>query len=383
MENAVKRWSPIFFVALLLTACSAWDDPKGARAQRAASAGGDIVIGAVWPWDGAKGRLWDGVELAVEEINAAGGVLNRKIRIVKENDESSLAKGRLIAQKFAENPDMVAVIGHLNSYIALPASTTYQSAGLVYLTPGATNYQINSQGYDLVFRSIPSNRSFGPRMAEYSASKGYRRVAIYYVKDKNSQDMANFFEQRARELNLTVVDRRSFMRGTQDFSGVIQNWKDLYQFDALFLAADMPEGGHFIAQARKMGLRIPIIGDDMLDTHRMMEIAGNAAEGVAVPETFVHDENWPTYRHFNEAFIKKYKRQSHTDAAYGYDAVHLLAQAIRRANSSVPERIAKALHATRQWPGATGEFTFDDNGDIPNKKIGIKVVRGDKFKTVQ
>ena len=190
--------SLVVALTLLLAACSFSDDPSKERAKRAASAEGDIVIGAVWPWSGAKGSLWQGIELAVEEVNARGGVLKRKLRIVKEDDESSLAKGRLIAQQFAENPDMVAVIGHLNSYIALPASTIYQSAGLLYLTPGAHSYQINDQGYGLVFRALPSNRSVGIQVAEFMAAKGYRRVAIYYVKDKSSQDMANYFEQRAR-----------------------------------------------------------------------------------------------------------------------------------------------------------------------------------------
>lgn len=381
----MKLWNGIFLalLALLLAACSPWDDPKTLRTQRALEAKGDIVVGVVWPWGGAKGSLWQGVELAVEEINANGGVLNRKLRIIKQDDESSLAKGRLIAQQFADNPDMVAVIGHLNSYIALPASSIYQSAGLVYLTPGAHSYQINNQGYDLVFRTIPSNRSVGIQMAKYMASKGYRRVAIYYIKDKSSQDMSNYFEQQARELGLTIVDRRSYMQGMRDFGTIIQNWKDLYQFDALFLAANMPEAAQFIIQARKMGLIVPIVGGGGLDTHKLMEIAGEAAEGVIVPEVFTHDDNWPAYRHFSTLFSKKYHQPAHSQAARGYDAVHLLARAIREANSSVPKQIAQALHRAQKWPGASGEYTYDDKGDIPDKKIGEKVVRGGQFEPAQ
>lgn len=380
----MKPWTAIVIaLSLLLTACSNWDDPRTARAALAATATGDIVIGAVWPWKGAKGQLWEGVELAVEEINASGGVLKRKLRIVKEDDESSLAKGRLIAQQFAENPDMVAVIGHLNSYIALPAAAIYQSAGLLYLTPGAASYQLNSLGYDLTFRAIPSNRSVGTQTAEHMARQGYRRVAIYYVKDKNSRDMANYFEQRVRELGLTVVDRRSYTQGAHDFSSAIQNWKDLYQFDALFLAANMPEGADFIAQARKMGLSQPIIAGDGLDTNKLIEVAGTAAEGMLLPEFAVRDDNWPPYRHFSEIFAKKYGQPANAIAIQGYDAVHLLAQAIRQANSSIPEKIAQALHNTKNWPGATGQFTFDDKGDIPDKKIGIKAVRDGKFETVR
>ena len=376
----MKFWTFVAVILyLLLSGCSNWDDSETARTKHAAQARGDIVIGAAWPWTSDKGVLWQGIELAVEEINAKGGVLGRKLRIVKEDDESSLAKGRLIARQFADNPEMVAVIGHFHSYIAIPAAVTYQSAGMVFITPGATSHHLNTQGHDLVFRSIPNNRSEGRRIAEYMAEKGYRRIAIYYVKDKNNQDMANFFEQRARELGVTIADRRSFMDGSRDFSGAIQKWQDLYQFDALYLGANMPEGAHFITQARKMGLNIPIVGNDGLDTHQLMALAGKAAEGVVIPDQFVHDENWLPYRRFDETFRKKYQQPAHTQAALGYDTVYLLAQAIERAGTSVPEEIARALRTTRNWAGAGGEFSFDESGDIPDKKIGMKVVRAGQF----
>ncbi len=378
----MKTWTTIVIViglTLLQTACNSWDDPKTARAQRAASATGDIVIGAVWPFSGGKGELWEGIALATEEINAGGGVLKRKLRIVKKDDESSLAKGRLIAQQFAENRDMVAVIGHLNSYIALPASNIYQAAGLIYLTPGAASYKINNQGFDMTFRSLPSNRSIGGRMADDMAAQGHQRVAIYYVKDTNSQDMANYFEQRARELGLTIVDRRSYINGSRDFSTVIQNWKDIYQFDGLFLASTMPESGYFIAQARKMGFDVPIFGSEGIDSDWLMEVAGAAAEGVRLPEFVVRDDTLPAYRHFSQLFAQKYGRPASAIAAQGYDSVHLLAQAISKAGSSVPDRVAQELHATKNWMGATGEYSFDPKGDIPTKKIAIKVVRDGKF----
>lgn len=370
-------------LVLLLSACSNWDDPRKARAQRAATATGDIVIGAAWPWDGDKGNLWQGIELAVAEINAEGGVLKRQLRIVKENDESSLAKGRLIAGQFADNPEMVAVIGHLDSYIALPAAAVYQAAGLLYLSPGASDYQINSRGDDLVFRSVPSNRRVGQQMAEQMAARGYRRVAIYYVKDKAHQNLANYFEQGARDLGMSIADRRSYAYGGQDFSRVIEDWQDLYQFDALFLTGRMPEVGLLIAQARKMGLTVPIFGGEGLDTTNLQAVAGSAAEGVLLPEIFLRDPDWPAYRHFSEIFTLKYGSGPDTSAAQGYDAVHLLAQAIRRADSSVPEKIAAALHQTKKWPGAGGEFTFDEKGDIPDKKMGLKTVRDGRFETVR
>lgn len=373
----------LILLVLVLAGCSSWEDPAVARARLAGENRGEIVIGAVWPWNGGKGALWQGIELAVEEINEGGGLLGRKLRVVKEDDDSSLAKGRQIAQQFAENPEMVAVIGHLNSYIAVPAASIYHSAGLLYLTPGASSYQLNTLGYWNVFRSLPSTRNVAKQMAEYFAGQGLRRIVVYYVKDKSSQDMANHFEQRARELGMTIVDRRSFTQGAEDFSNTIQNWKDLYRFEALFLAANMPEGADFIAQARRMGVTVPIACGDGMDTQAFIDKAGQAAEGVVVPANFVRDDARPAYRHFVERFEKRYGRLPHTWEAQGYDSLQLLAEAIRVAGSSVPHRVARALQRVRDWPGATGEFTFDGQGDIPDKKIGIKVVRDGRFVPLQ
>jgi len=370
----------LFYLLLLLGIASLgrWDDPATVRAKRAAAGEGEVVIGAVWPWDGHKGSLWQGIELAAEQINAGGGVLGRPLRIVKENDEASLAKGRRIAQQYIENLDMVAVIGHLNSYIALPASAMYQAGGMLYLTPGASNYQINLQGLNLVFRSSPSNRSLGIHMAEYMLAKGYRRVAIAYVKDQTSQGMANYFEQRARELGLIIADRRSYPVGAEDFSTLAHTWKDLYQFDAIFLAGNMPEGGRFISTLRRMGVSAPVIGGDGMDTPKLLEL-GAVAEGMVVPEIYASGSGRPQARHFEALFEKKYGHPPDSFAAQGYDALLVVVLAMERAGSTVPARVADVLRTTQGWPGVTGALSFDEFGDVPDKGLGQKVVRQGRF----
>jgi branched-chain amino acid transport system substrate-binding protein len=369
----------LILTALLVSSCSDWEgEPRKARGQRAESASGDIVIGVAWPMDGPETDLWEGIDLATREINAAGGVLGRKLRLVKADDKGSLATGRLVAQNFAENHDMVAVIGHLYSFISLPASTIYQGAGLVYITPGATAYKINSQGYDLVFRSIASNKNAGIRLAEYMAGQGYRRVAILYEKTTETQNLANYFEQHARDLGIAVVDRRSYMQGSEDFSVRISAWKDLYAFDAIFLAAELQEGSSFITQARKLGLTQPIVSGEGLDTPAIL---GNKdAQGVVVPEEISVDaKNGAGYRRFVALYQGSFGKPPGTYPVLGYDAVHLLANSMRAANSTVPDKVALALHATRDWSGAAGMLSFDAQGDVPDKKIGMKKVDQGQF----
>ena len=369
----------VLLMAFFASACSKWDsNPRQARNQQAERATGDIVVGVVWPTQGPKIDFWEGIDIATQEINAAGGVLGRKLRIVKADDQSSLAKGRLVAQEFADNRDMVAVIGHLYSFISLPASSIYQAAGLVYITPGATAHKINTQGFDLVFRSIASNRNLGTQLADYMASQGHKRVAILYEKTTNTQALANYFEQRARELGMTIVDRRRYQQGSEDFSVQINAWKDLYAFDAIFLAARLQEGSAFITQARRLGLNLPIVSGEGLDTPAIL--VNKDAHGVAVPEEIspLVKQGAP-YQQFVARYRKVYGHDPATYPVLGYDAVHLLAQAMRKANSAVPDKVALALHATQGWQGASGEFTFDAIGDIPDKKIGIKKVQDGRF----
>src|SRR5690606_24523605 len=115
-----------------------------------------------------------GINMAVEEINAAGGVLGRPLLTIKQDDRSDVTQGRLIAQQFADNLDLVAVIGHSDSFVSLPASATYQFAGLLMLSPGSTNPALTMQGFDLVFRNVPTDDDIGRQLATYALTAGYR-----------------------------------------------------------------------------------------------------------------------------------------------------------------------------------------------------------------
>jgi branched-chain amino acid transport system substrate-binding protein len=362
----------------VLAGCIEWEkDLAKARAARALEATGDIVIGAVWPWTGPKGDLSEGIDIALEEINTAGGVLGRKLRLLRADDESSLAKGRLVAQEFVENRDMVAVIGHLFSFIALPASSIYESAGMVYITPGATAHRINEQKFRYVFRSIASNRTLGRRLADHVAEQGYKRVVILYEKTTNTQTLSNYFEQRAHELGLTVVDRRRFLQGAEDFSVQITSWRDLYDVDAVFLGARVQEGLRFIRQARQMGLNVPIVSGEGMDTPAVLGMKD--AEGLVLAEEIsVETKGGEAYGRFLATYRKKHGKAPGTYPPVGYDTLHLLAHAMRAAKTTVPAKVADAIRTTRGWQGAAGELTFNDQGDI-SKPIGMKRVAAGRF----
>lgn len=349
------------------------------RAARARRATGDIVVGVPWPYGSPKGTYWNGVEMAWNEIQAAGGVLGRKLALVKVDDKQSVTLATRIAYDFANNLDMVAVLGTLNSYIAVATAPVYENSGLLFVTPGASVTRLTTQGYKYVFRSIPNNRGVGELLADHARARGYKRVLIYYVKNEYGLDLANAFEQRAYANGIEVGDRVSYMAAAGDYRLAMQHWRDFYRFDAIFLAASLPEGAEIIQAIREIGIRQPVFGADGLDSADFIRLGGAAVEGTETTAFFHPSEPAEHVRKFNAAYQQRYQRAPDSPAAAGYDAVHLLADAIRRAGTTVPSKVAEALRQPPGWRGVTGTHRFDARGDVQDKAIVIQVVRKGQF----
>lgn len=366
--------------ALILLAGCGEVDVAAERAERARQGKGDVVIGVAWPFATAKGTLWDGVELAQEEVNAAGGVLGRKLVVVKEDDSLSVTKGIAIAHGFANNPDMVAVIGTLNSYISVSTAPVYEFAKLLFMSQGSSANRLTSQGYEYFFRMIPSNRDVGEMLARHAGLRNYKRVLVYYVKNEYGLDLANAFEQRAEEFGVEVVDRVSYLAGAADYKLAMQHWRDFYSFDAIFIAGSLPEGAQIIRAAREIGIQVPIFGGDGLDSLELIRLGGEAVEGTEVISFFHPDEPQEVVAEFNARFSARFgNRTPDTSAALGYDAIKLLADTMNRAGTTEPRRVAEALRATTGWRGVTGEHNFDTAGNVKGKPIVIQVVKDGKF----
>jgi len=346
------------------------------RAYRAARATGPILIGVAAD---PEGSMWRGIRMAVEETNAAGGVLGRELRVVQRYDESSVAKAKLVAQQFARNLDIVAVIGHWGSDMAISASATYEFAGLLMICPAATSPKLTEQGFHLVFRTSPSNRRVGPRLAEFAADQGYQRVMIVSARDAYGRGLGNVFEMRAAEAGITVVDRASYQDGERNFEPLLADWGRL-DFDAVFVAGTMPEAAHVVAQARRVGVSRPVLGGEGLATDALWEIAGEAAEGAMAAAYFHPAEPRPEVQRFTDDFRARYGAPPDVWAAQGYDAVRLLAHAMETAGTTVPEDVAAALRSmgpasAASWTGVTGPHAFLKDGDVVGKPIVLTIMR--------
>lgn len=359
------------------------DDIPCQRSKNAESGKGPVVVGAAFPWEARQNVLyWQGMQMAVEEVNAAGGVLGRRLSILRLDDREDLDQGRLIAQQFGSNPDVMAVIGHLQSYVTVPAAAVYDLSGLVLISATSTSNELTAHGYHRVFRTIFTDDAAGKSLAEYALAHGYRRPAIYYSRDEYGRGLANAFEETIVAGEGRVADRRPYdpnaPANPTSAQQTAEAWVTL-EPDAVFLAGQDEPAGLLVAELRRRGIDVPLLGSDAIGTPGYIQRAGAAAEGTVIAAPFHPGDPSPQARRFTEAFRRRYKRDPDVAAALAYDAVHVLVEGMKLANSVAPERVAPALHTLTGFPGVTGTLSFDAAGNLAGAPVGKVVVRNGEF----
>jgi branched-chain amino acid transport system substrate-binding protein len=300
------------------------------------------------------------------------------------DDQESVNEGRLVAQQLADDPTVMAVIGHLQSHVTVPAAAIYDLAGLVLVAPAATSADLTSAGYRRVFRATFTDGAVGAQLAQYALDQGYRRVAIYYVRTIYGRALANAFEEALSGAGGAQVVTRDSYDPSQELGGetlgpVLSRWRQV-EVDAIFLAGEVPSAGRLLRVIRREGVETPIIGGDAMSSPTLLQEAAGAAEGIVVACFFHPDEPRPEVARFNETFRARHGTVPDGGAALGYDVLRLLADAMRKAASPAPEHVAEVLHQVEGWPGVTGSFTFDEKGDLLDRRIPMCVVRDGSFR---
>jgi branched-chain amino acid transport system substrate-binding protein len=372
----------ILAVLLALYGCLLPEDPAKQRAEEADEVKGDILVGAVAPWSGIDTMLWEGIAMAADEINEAGGLLGRKIKLIKRDDESSVEKGVLIAQEFGENPDIVAVVGHYESFITIPASVVYQYYGILMLSTVDTDPDLTDQGFPLVFRTTPDDTVYGNRLANFCLEKNYDRFVLYLHRDQYGRDFSDAFASAAQKAGITIVDSEAYdsTTGTANFRNVLRRWKNHYSFDAILLSGELPQAAAIIMEARRIGLEEPIFGGIALDRKELLTMLGKDIKDVFLPTNFNPYSNRPEVRKFVRKFRERHGKMPDILAAQGYDTIRTLAYAIDHSKSTSPPQMADALRGAQDLKGVTGAIRFSREGSRILNHIYGKVVENGQFK---
>ncbi|HAB19390.1 MAG TPA: ethanolamine utilization protein EutJ, partial [Verrucomicrobiales bacterium] len=324
-----------------------------------------------------------GTELAVAEINQTGGVLGRPIELITEDNQSKAGESATIAKKLISRDQVVAILGEVASGRSLEAAPICQAAGIPMISPSSTNPKVTEVG-DYVFRVCFIDPFQGKLLADFARRtlKANRVAILSDVAAPYSVGLAEFFRKAFTAAGGQVVTEQRYASKDKDFRAQLTTIKADAP-DALFVPGYYTEAGLIVAQARQLGLTIPIFGGDGWEAPELIQIAGPALENTFYSTHYSAEANDPKVQAFVKAFRQKFNGETpDAMAALGYDSAMVLFDAIKRAGTTEPSKLRDALAATKDYPCVTGKTTLDSQRNA-SKSAAILTVKDGKFKFVE
>ena len=319
-----------------------------------------------------------GAEMAINQLNAKGGVAGHTFEMVKMDDVCEPKQAVAVANQIV-NDEIEFVVGHLCSGATQPAAKIYEDEGILMITPASTNPDITNQGYKLVFRTIGLDSQQGPAAAQYLIDKVKpKTLAILHDKQQYGQGIAEEVRKATAAAGIKIALFEGVNKGQTDFAALITKMKAA-GVDFVYYGGYHPELGLLLRQSREQGFKAGYMGPEGVGNKDISSIAGDASEGllVTLPADFTQD---PANAELVKAFKDKKQDPTGPFVLTSYAAVQVIAQAIAKAGSTEPEKVAEALRANRfQTP--IGELAFDSKGDLQNFKFVVYQWHKDASKT--
>ncbi len=326
-----------------------------------------------------------GVVLALEEINAAGGVLGRPLELAYEDNQTKSGESATAAKKLISRDKVVALIGEVSSGRSLEAGPIAQAAKIPMIAPAATNPKVTQIG-NYIFRVCFIDPFQGTVMAKFAKDdlKAKRVAILSSVSNAYSLGLAKFFKETFVPAGGVIATEKNFSEGDKDFRAQLTAVKAA-NVDAVFVPSYYTEAALIARQARDLGITVPIFGGDGWEDEQLLSIGGDALNGCYYSTHFSAENTDPAVA----KFVAKYKARWNNEvpgafSALGYDAVYVLADAIKRAGTTDGPKLRDALAATKDFPGASGVTTLDKDRNA-SKAATIIAIKGGKqlfFKTV-
>ncbi|KFB10857.1 ABC transporter substrate-binding protein [Nitratireductor basaltis] len=353
----------------------------------AAQAQENIKIGALYNVTGGMSSLdgpsLKGAQLAVKQLNADGGLLGKQIELIAPDGKTDQQETAKAAQRVLSE-GVVAGIGQSDTTFVMAGAPLFQEEGVPFVTSGATHPELPQWVGDYMFMTPFGDDDQSYAIADYAYDDlGARKVAVW---TDNSMDftkaLSKFFVERFEEKGGEIIGTDSFMMGDTDFSAQIARLASMDpQPDAVFISAIPSEAGLSVKQIREQGITMPIVSGDGFDTELVSTVPGpELANDVYFSTHTYRADDRPEVTKFIEDYKGEYGIEpENAFAPLGYDAIMLVADAIRRADSAEPAAIKDALAETRGFKGVTGEISYTRETMVPPKPVSIISVQGGKF----
>lgn len=314
-----------------------------------------IKIGVSGPFTGGSAPMGvsmrDGVRLAVNEINAKGGVLGRQLQMVERDDEAKPERGVQIAQELINKEKVVATVGYINTGVALASQRFYQQARIPVMNNVATGSivtkQFANQPENYVFRNSANDTIQSTMIAEEAIRRGFKKPAILADSTNYGQLGREDLEKVLAAKSVKPVSVEKYNIGDVDMTAQLLRAKQAGA-DVVLTYGIGPELAQIANGMQKLGWKVPIVGSWTLAMANFIDNAGANGNGTRMPQTFIQTPDTPKRKAFIDAYVKAYnppngRMPSAVSAAQGYDSVYLLAAAIQQAGSTEGPKIAAAL----------------------------------------
>ena len=315
-----------------------------------------IKIGVDGPFTGGSSSMGvsmrDGVRLAVEEINLSGGVLGRKLQLVERDDEGKNERGVQIAQELINKEKVTAVVGYINTGVALASQRFFQDAKIPVMNNVATGSVITTQFKDqpdnYIFRNSANDSIQAPMIVEEAITRrGFKKVAILADSTNYGQLGREDLEKALAAKGIKPVAVEKFNIKDVDMTAQLLKAKEAGA-DAILTYGIGPELAQIANGMTKLGWKVPMVGSWTLSMANYIDNAGPGGEGARMPQTFIQQADTPKRKAFIDAYLKTFKPKNNrmdspVSAAQGYDSIFLLAAAMKQANSTDGPKIREAL----------------------------------------
>lgn len=342
-----------------------------------------VKIGSAAPTTGSIAHIGKDIEngalLAVEEINATGLTIGGKkieLQLDMQDDAADPKTATQVAQRLVDEK-VVAVVGHGNSGASIPASRIYYGAGIVQISPGTTNPVYTLQGFKTAYRVVATDAQLGPALATYAyQTKKLKNVAIVDDATAYGQGLADVFRQRAASMGMKVLSTDETNDKAIDFRAILTKIKS-ERPSSIFYGGMDSTAGPFVKQARQLGIDVPVLTGDGACTDKLSELAGIAVDQVVCAEAGRDIKAMPGGKDFGIRYEKRFHQPAEVYAPFAYDAVYIIVDAMRRADSVDASKILAAMPETN-YNGVTGKINFNNHGDLLHGVVSLYDYKNEK-----
>ncbi len=379
----MKTWHGHFLAALaaglFLTGCN--KPPTGS------DAGSDTLkIGEFASLTGSEATFGQsshkGTQLAIDELNAGGGLLGKKIQLLTEDNQSQAGQSATVVRKLISSDGVEAILGEVASSRSLEAAPICQQNKIPMISPSSTNPKVTETG-DYIFRVCFIDPFQGTVMANFARKTlKLQNVAVLTdVKSDYSLGLAKFFKAGFTAGGGKIIAEQNYSGGDKDFNAQLTSIKAANP-DGIFVPGYYTEVGLIALQAKQLGIAVPIFGGDGWESSSLVPIGGAALEGDYFSTHFSPQDTSPAVQNFVKGYKAKYNETPDAMAALGYDSAMMLAESIKKTSSTDAVKIRDALAAEKDFPGVTGNITMDANRNASKPAVILEIKDG-KFQYVE